>query len=665
MYLHEVASDSYVLLQAKWAVGKARELIGRLDPTHVIVHRSDPTDFYYLYTKSEAIGRLVNHDPQTTLFDAFNLHEYTSTPTLDAQTALFDAFNLHEYTSTPTMDAVTIADDRVPDRVVVMDVGHVVGFLDATELAWTLAVPGPPRFGPNWPLRRIRLLRRRRDIRGDGLRGLESLGPVPRSLVTQFSDQVRLAETVSLLVSLSAEPAQGSALPVALPVGSTIDVVVVPKHGLVLEGKGEGALVVSDEQETLPLQFKLKATELGPAKLQVLAFHQGQPLGMIILAPTVVPADQSADEKRASRKQEMASIVPAHQPDLSLLILEHQSHGQPALTFRLTALDPGLGLHFKLFGPVLLRTEPLQYFQEFFKDIESFPVSSPWDKAKVELHLAAKGSMLFEKLLPTDLQVLLWQLRDRVKVVRVDSEEPWIPWELCKLQGREDGRVVEGPFLCEAFAVTRWLPGIGLKSTLALKNVALVLPHDSGLPMATSEGEYVLALANGGRRVERVPATFLELRAALASGKYDGWHFTGHGVFRALDPNRSAMLLENREELTPEDLSGVVANLGLARPLVFLNACQIGRSALSLTDIGGWAAQFLRTGAAAFIGAYWSVYDQAAHDFARAFYGHLLAGMPVGTAVREARTAIRPLGDPTWLAYTVFADPMATVNINT
>ncbi len=121
------------------------------------------------------------------------------------------------------------------------------------------------------------------------------------------------------------------------------------------------------------------------------------------------------------------------------------------------------------------------------------------------------------------------------------------------------------------------------------------------------------------------------------------------------------MLLENREELTPEDLSGVVSNLGLARPLVFLNACQIGRSALSLTDIGGWAAQFLRAGAAAFVGAYWSVYDQAAHDFARAFYGRMLAGLSISQAAKEARAAIRPLGDPTWLAYTVFADPLATV----
>ena len=359
----------------------------------------------------------------------------------------------------------------------------------------------------------------------------------------------------------------------------------------------------------------------------------------------------------------MAPSVSVNQPDLSLLILEHQSNGQPALSFRLTALDPALGLFLKPFGPIPLRTDPFRYFQEFFEDIEHWPIASLRDKAQVEQRLAAKGSMLFEKLLPTDLQVLLWQLRDRITVVQVQSEEPWIPWELCKLQGREDGRVVEGPFLCEAFALTRWLPGIGFKPTLSLKNMALVLPRDSGLPLATSEGEYVISLASRDRKVARVPATFLNLRAALAKGEYDGWHFTGHGGFRAPDPNRSALLLENREELTPEDLGGVVSNLGLARPLVFLNACQIGRSALSLTDIGGWAAQFLRAGAAAFVGAYWSVNDRAAHDFARAFYGRLLAGQSIGQAAQEARAAIKPLGDPTWLAYTVFADPLATAQL--
>lgn len=115
------------------------------------------------------------------------------------------------------------------------------------------------------------------------------------------------------------------------------------------------------------------------------------------------------------------------------------------------------------------------------------------------------------------------------------------------------------------------------------------------------------------------------------------------------------------ETLTPENLQGIAKNLGIPRPLVFLNACQIGRSGMSLTDIGGWAKQFLNAGAGAFIGPYWLVNDQPACDFSKQVYSRLCAGIPIGRAIQEARLAIKATGDPTWLAYTVFADPLATV----
>jgi CHAT domain-containing protein len=159
--------------------------------------------------------------------------------------------------------------------------------------------------------------------------------------------------------------------------------------------------------------------------------------------------------------------------------------------------------------------------------------------------------------------------------------------------------------------------------------------------------------------VSQIPATYVDVQRALASGEYDGWHFTGHGGARNDNPDRSVMFLNNNEPFTPEDVSGVVSNLGLRRPIVFLNACQIGRAGMSLTDIGGWAKRFVDAGAGMFLGAYWSVYDKPAFDFAQALYDRLLSGMPVGAAVKEARAAIRSSGDPTWLAYTVFADPLA------
>ena len=613
MYLHEVLMDTFVLLQARGLVDQARRLIEHLHPTHVIIYRSEPQEAYYLRTYEE-VAPLLERAPK--------------------QAILQEALDLHEDRTTPTLEAYTTA-DTAPDRCIIVDEGRLLGFFDAT-----LPLAGHPKRASEETF------------------ALPAL-PVTRSLTADMPEQVPLGSTASLLVSLTAE-AVAAALPIALPVGTTVDVVVQPRSGFVLEGTGEGSLLIADSEETLPLQFKLKATDLGPGKIRVFAFHNGQSLGALTIAPTVLPVHEGVDGQRHSHEQPL-SLVSVPQPDLSLLILEHRSEGGPAITFRLTALDAALGLNLKRFGPVPLRMEPAQYFQEFFRDIETLPLRTAQDVAAAGQRLAAKGALLFTTVIPPDLQALLWSLRARIRTVQVQSEEPWIPWELCKLQGRENGRVVEGPFLCEAFALTRWLPEIGFKPRLTLKKMALVVPKDSGLPFAASERDYMLSLAGSGCEVELIPATFLELRSALASGSYDGWHFSGHGGFRGPDPNRSAMVLEDEQHLTPEDLSGVVENLGLARPLVFLNACQIGRGSLSLTDIGGWAARFLHAGAGAFIGAYWSIYDQAARDFARAFYSRLFAGMTIGKAVQEARAVIKPLGDPTWLAYTVFADPMACV----
>ena len=123
------------------------------------------------------------------------------------------------------------------------------------------------------------------------------------------------------------------------------------------------------------------------------------------------------------------------------------------------------------------------------------------------------------------------------------------------------------------------------------------------MPYAPIEQKYLLSLAQNGRQVTPIPARLLNVLSELASGKHDGWHFTGHGGYRSSDPNRSVIYLEDQEHFTPEHLVGVVTNLGYAHPLVFLNACQIGRGGMSLTDIGGWASQFLAAGAGAFIGA--------------------------------------------------------------
>ena len=615
-----ISSNSFVLLRAKWTVGRGLELIKGLGSTHVIVRSGDPHDAYFLYTREDALSALKGRAVAASLAAILGLETASATPQVDCATPV----------------------GLTPPRCVVTEARSVIGFVD-----------------PNY---RPRLLRGgRRGAKQGGLRDFNHTGntgdEASFSLAAEFPEEVVRDEVVSLLVHISPRPCASPTIPINLPAGAAVDIVVQARRGFTLEERGEGRLTVSAERETLPLQFRLRGVAVGPGLVRVLAFHHGQPLGVLTLSPRV--AEKSVPESTAVLEREQA-LAPAsvRLPDLSLLILEEEINGSPALSMRVT--DASLRLNFKKYGPIFLRSEPLRYFKEFFRDIESLPLGTPAELKSAKERLETKGTHLFRTLIPAELQAELWRLRGSGSIsVQVQSEEPWVPWELCKMTGEENGSVIDGPFFSEAFKITRWIPGVSRKQNLSLNKVALVVPRDSGLPYAAQERDYILGLASPGRIVDEVPATSLDVRRVLASGVYDGLHFSGHGLLRDPDPNRSAIILEDGGELTPEDLSGVARNLGQARPIVFLNACKVGRSAMSLTDIGGWASQFLRAGAGVFIGAYWSVYDQPAFDFARAFYDRLLRRVPVGQAAQEARLAIRPSCNPTWLAYTIFADPLA------
>lgn len=618
IYSYEMMHKDFILFGADQMTSQALGVVQQLQPTSVIVRRWYKNSvYYYLYTRQNFLERLSRKHSEEILLQALALHERQAT-------AYIDAYD----------DA-----EDIPLQCIVTDGARIVGVYDASL---------PP-------------VLHSKDIRceEEPTEMVES-APVSRSVQADFPEQVLLGQTASLLVNLTLDNSSRSAVPVATPIGAEVTVIVRPQRGFTLEGSEEGKLMVTNEEETLPIRFVLRATGLGPGRIRVSCFQGAQPLGETMLASTVVAAEQQVDQYRNTSLQKLAPFAMS-QPDLTLLVLEHDYQGNPAITLRLSALDPTLELNLKPFGPILLRAAPLQYFHDFFKDIEGLPLKTAEDQTVAETKMALKGSRLFQDLLPDDLRVLLWSLRNRIQTVQILSEEPWIPWELLKLQGQEHDRVVEGPFLCEAFAMTRWFPGIGRRPELHLEKMAVVVPSDSGLPTNSLERNYLLSLANSSRQVVKVPATFLAVVNALSQGKYDGWHFTGHGKFEVADPNRSPIFLERNQQLCAAEICGQVSNCGLTHPLVFLNACQTGRESLSLTGIGGWARSFIDAGAAGFVGSLWSVYDDAAYQFAQAFYTHLLNGKTIGQAVKEARAVIRPLKDPTWLAYTVFADPFATV----
>jgi hypothetical protein len=630
MDLERLTSTNFVLLQADWSVDHARSLVEALLSARVIVQRREGNkEYFYLRTRDETLALLQQSRSDATVREAMDLHEWGAIP---AQDAFSDA-------------------DQAPNHCVVLADNQAVGYFDVDEFGAPSATRGMPS-----------------TTRGGAARdaAMTEPGVVEQSLEAEFPNTVPLDEIASLTVSLvrnaDSQSPMAERLPLAaLPAGTVIDILVQPRRGFVVEGPAERSLTISDAAETLPVQFKLRAKELGIGQIRVLAFNSGIALGVLTLAPTVVePNRGTAPTERGTHVAALAPIS-VRLPDLSLLIEETRVDGVRGFCMRLIASDPNANLNYMKYGPILFQTDPGLYFEKLYTDIEEYPLQTEADRAIAVQQLAAKGAYLFDTVVPKEARQKLWELRDKISTVIIQSEEPWIPWELCKLVGEEQGSVVEGPFLCEAFALTRWIPGTGLKPALTLNNIGLVVPRDSGLPYAATERDFIKSLAAGSRQVTSISAEFLKLHQALTSGEYDAWHFTGHGGYRDPDPNRSAMYLEDKKTFSPYNIAGVVKNLGKARPLVFLNACQIARSGMSLTGIGGWAKQFLLAGAGAFVGAYWSVYDEPAYNFARELYNRLLAGKPIAQAAREARLAIKSAGDPTWLAYTIFADPLATV----
>jgi CHAT domain len=500
-------------------------------------------------------------------------------------------------------------------------------------------------------------------------------GGRPLGIAVDYARTVPLKGTLSLLISLTQDLADPDAIPVVAKVGDVLDVVVSPRSGFVVEGRAEGRLTVQatppadadTSPEPLPILVRLRATALGPGEIVVYAFRDGSPLGSLTIAPTVLAEDAAATGEQARAEAELDD-APAADADLQLVILqERDKDGRPALRYLVTSRDPTLGLNLKPFGPTVLEDGPGGYFTALYREIERLPRTSDEQKADVNERLRAIGSTLFEQLLPEDLRTLLWGLRDRIDTVWIQSAEPYVPWELCRLEGKDaDGRIVEGEFFCEAFTLTRWIPGLARVPELTLDDLGVIVPGDSGLAAVPAEHQMLHELTADGRKVTDITPRYREVRNALASAQYDGLHFSGHGSFPdPSNPAKAQIELEGGGRLRPSDIAGVAANLGLRKPIVFLNACQVGQQAPGLTGVGGWATALLSNGAAAFVGASWEVTDRLALTFAATFYARLVGGKTIAAAAHAARMAIRDAGDPTWLAYTVFADPGARLGSST
>ncbi|SEL89417.1 CHAT domain-containing protein [Roseateles sp. YR242] len=508
----------------------------------------------------------------------------------------------------------------------------------------------------------------------DAALDMDEAPPVaPHRLDASIPAQVRVGDTVTLVIALDRlERAQATIGDIDLHPGEPLEITVQGDARLQPVNGNSVPLGVPATETFRAVSFDFRTLEVGPARIKAFAFRNGISVARMVLGVNVVLPYEASPPNQVQIQEVLPLPAPSvdPQPDLRLLVMESAT----GLRFQLRTAGGGV----EDFPAVALHDLPTR-MREFVGAIEGLTIGKQEAAEKALRQLQSWGADLFSRLIPEPLQALLWKHQGTgTLTLQVCSDDGWIPWEACRLV-REDanGRTVEGPFLAEAFAMTRWLHGGPAPSTFRLSRCALVVPSDSRLDTASRERDYYLALAKNGRLVTEVTPRYLPLTRALESGAFDAWHFCGHANAGALQQgDRAALRLEGNETMTASLFAGTVENALLPRPFIFFNACQSALGGAGLTGVGGWAHRFIRPnrerhGAAVFIGTYWSVYDEAAHAFATALYDGLQLGLPIGAAAlqarrqaRDQRTGGRP-GDPlSWLAYTVYADPLARLEVH-
>ena len=190
----------------------------------------------------------------------------------------------------------------------------------------------------------------------------------------------------------------------------------------------------------------------------------------------------------------------------------------------------------------------------------------------------------------------------------------------------------------------------------------MIVPSDTNLNSAVEERDWIQQFASSRGLDVSVDSTYEQVLDTFETGGIDLLHFSTHGEHNKDSPLLSAIELEGRVPLRPEDISGAVMKFGNSSPVVILNACQTGNQGFSLTGVQGWATRFLGAGASVFIGTLWSVSDETAFKFVQALYNELSNGTTLGEAVRQARNNCKQSGDPSWLAYQLYGHPNGTIN---
>lgn len=693
---------SVVTLRSSLPVALAMERLRASQAPWVVIERPTfeaerPAVLHYAYPSEFGLKWLKEGRSrgQTTVFEAFNLHETDRSLETPAGTTEPPA----ALPSPPTTDALAYPYGS-QFRAVVMDHGQPVGVISPAE-STALATGGAPvaaaarrrgslRSKPSETLasppaagalgtRSTTAAKKAASAPGTAQRTAPSTEQVACHFRAESDDEFVLQQVQPVEVTISrdalAATAGRTSAGGAAKVKAHKPLVVecMPMLRLALNDPDDARIEipVPPVGEPVKLRFDLLGKEVGTAEVQVQVRQGPLPLVTLTLTATVVAA------RTGTRRPASATADLANFPDLPLAtdelrIVQMRPTGLQT-QYRYDLRLPGKRVQAS-FESALMDTDPATYVAQLHKRIEDRWAEHRSEKDAFARDLRAIGTDLFDELFPLELRQLMWQHRDDIKSVQVLSSEPFIPWELVHVRDPAARKAGPGAAFLGEMGVVRWLiKGYAPEKLRLRKGKVRYLvpdyPPPNELPGALQEIEMVKQRFGAKAVAPEAEAVYGLIESP---GQFDLLHVACHGVADPADIAAACLEMPGKQRsdgsMSEESVlaSTVRREADLAdgdwKPIVVLNACQSLRGGYSLKGVGGFAEAFVEGGAGVIVGSGWSVGDEPALAFIEAFYDHFCNPDKPATlaeAAAAARQKAREAGDATWLAYVVYGHPRA------
>jgi CHAT domain len=431
--------------------------------------------------------------------------------------------------------------------------------------------------------------------------------------------------------------------PFEVPASGRLLALIIDAPGLRVLEDHRQAVLVPPGGDSEPVKFDLVGDDPGPRKVSVTAWDGGTYLGELAVEVSVERDGRSRPDRTA------ISEAREERTDGEVTLLVRYDRHQAAYRFEFIDVDYPDEVTSQLVY------DPGHAVERLVRRLNALAEGTAgYSAAATRAYLVNEGVQLWQELVPEKLRSQFWERQRRIKQLTILANHDVVPWELLY---PKDRRHDEG-FLVEQFPVTRAIYGRALQRRLRLQPARFVVPPGSPSD-AKAEAEVLARLL--GTKLTTV-SELMPLLQLIGKGRFGLLHFACHNRF---DPDDgSSIRLDS--PFSPTFLATAASDQTLVRaaPVVFINACRSLGQVPSYNKLDGWAEKFMRAGAAAFIGSLWEVSDGMAREFAQELYKHLVDGEPLGKAVMAGRRAVAAEpADPTWLAYAVYGDPQAKIEL--